>query len=263
MYCARCHTRRTALALHYLGRHLDEKPAAAHNRAADGCRVHGTRLRSARMRGRAHACTCVHARACRHTDATLRAAVALWFDDKAAAVTQYGPIGDWDTRDVTSMRDLFRGRATFNEDISRWNAGNVEDMYGMFYSAASFNRPLAKWDVRSVKTMRCMFLNASSFNQPLDTWDVSSVEDMGWMFALASFDQPPKLWAVASGMSQSNMCDGAASFKQPAKFARSVEDMGGMFLGATKFNAVRQVGRAQRQVHERHVPERCFVQPAA
>ncbi len=49
---------------------------------------------------------CTRARG-RHTDETLRVAAALWFDDNAAAVARYGPIGDWDTRDVTSMRDLF------------------------------------------------------------------------------------------------------------------------------------------------------------
>jgi surface protein len=99
-------------------------------------------------------------RACRHTDETLRAAVALWFDNNAAAVARYGPIGDWDTRDVKSMRGLFYNRADFDEDIGRWNVGGVEDMNGMFYNAESFNQPLDKWDVSSVKNMNCMFYNA-------------------------------------------------------------------------------------------------------
>jgi hypothetical protein len=166
-----------------------------------------------------------HARACRHTDATLRAAVALWFDDKAAAVARYGPIGDWDTRDVESMRDLFRDRAHFDEDIGRWNVGGVVDMSGMFRGAASFNQPLDKWDVSSVKYMRCMFDNAHSFNQPLDKWDVSSVVDMGYMFdSAASFNQPLERWAVADGTDKTDMFyemfTGARSFKQPATLTR-------------------------------------------
>ncbi len=111
----------------------------------------------------------------RHTDETLRAAVALWFDDNAAAVARYGPIGDWDTRDVKSMRGLFEYRADFDKDIGRWNVGGVEDMYGMFFGARKLNQPLDKWDVSSVKTMDRMFCSAAKFNQPLDKWDVSSV----------------------------------------------------------------------------------------
>ncbi len=72
--------------------------------------------------------------------------MALWFDDKAAAVAQYGPMGDWDTRDVKSMCDLFEYSADFDEDIGQWNVGGVEDMRYMFAGAASFNRPLDTWD---------------------------------------------------------------------------------------------------------------------
>jgi hypothetical protein len=138
--------------------------------------------------------TCVHPRACRHTDATLRAAVALWFDDNAAAVARYGPIGDWDTRDVRSMRELFEDRTDFDEDIGRWSVGSVEDMSIMFHGATKFNQPLDKWDVSRVKHMNCMFLGAALFNQPLDKWDVSSVKDIGGMFGgAASFEQPATL----------------------------------------------------------------------
>jgi hypothetical protein len=121
---------------------------------------------SARSATDARACACVHARACRHTDATLRAAVALWFSDNAAAVARYGPIDDWDTRDVKSMRGLFARRADFDEDIGRWNVGGVEDMRYMFWNATKFNRPLDKWNVSSVKDMHGMFDGAASFDQP-------------------------------------------------------------------------------------------------
>jgi surface protein len=181
-------------------------------------RVHSTRLRSATERVRAHAC--MRARG-RHTDATLRAAVALWFDDNAAAVARYGPIGDWDTRDVKSMRGLFATRADFDEDIGRWRVGGVEDMHGMFQDATSFNRPLDKWDVSSVKTMNWMFRHATKFNQPLDKWDVSSVEDMYGMFdGAASFNRPLERWDVSRMKNTKYMFFGAASFKQPATLKR-------------------------------------------
>ncbi len=118
-------------------------------------------------------------------NAALRVAVALWFDDNAAAVARYGPIGDWDTRDVKSMRALFEHRADFNEDIGQWNVGSVEDMHAMFNGATKFNQPLDKWDVSSVKDMSYMFFNAASFNQPL-WWDVRSVEHMNCMLAGAA-----------------------------------------------------------------------------
>ncbi len=76
--------------------------------------------------------------------------MALWFDDNAEAVARYGPIGDWDTRDVKSMNTLFEGREVFDEDIGRCNVRNVKTMSFMFNGAASFNRPLDTWDVHCV-----------------------------------------------------------------------------------------------------------------
>ncbi len=172
--------------------------------------------------------------------------MALWFSDKAAAVARYGPIGDWDTRDVKSMRKLFEDRAGFDEDIGRWNVGGVEDMGsmfdnahsfnqpldkwtvssvknmdGMFFSATSFNQPLDKWDVSNVKTMRNMFYNAAKFNQPLGKWDVRNVNDMWCMFQkAASFDQPLDKWDVSSVKTMGNMFDGSRSFQQPATLER-------------------------------------------
>jgi surface protein len=183
------------------------------------------------MRERAHACAWG-----RHTDATLRAAVALWFRNKAAAVAQYGPIGDWDTRDVKDMGGLFKYK-DFDEDIGRWNVGGVEDMNYMFGNAASFNQPLDKWDVSSVKNMYMMFCGAASFNQPLDKWDVSSVKDMSHMFCgAASFNQPLDKWDVSSVKHMYGMFCGAASFNQPLdKWDVSSVD-GNMFEGAASFN---------------------------
>ena len=48
----------------------------------------------------------------------------------------YGPIANWNTEGITSMRSLFMGKRTFNSDISKWNVSNV---YNMDYSTFSIH----------------------------------------------------------------------------------------------------------------------------
>ena len=48
----------------------------------------------------------------------------------------YGPIANWNTEGITSMRNLFMGKRTFNSDISKWNVSNV---YNMDYSTFSIH----------------------------------------------------------------------------------------------------------------------------
>ena len=87
------------------------------------------------------------------TNETLRAAVQLWCSDRAAAIAQHGPIGEWDTSGVTDMGSLFKDKKGFNDDISGWDVSNVKIMSGMFSGAAAFNQPLDKWVVSSVENM--------------------------------------------------------------------------------------------------------------
>ena len=51
----------------------------------------------------------------RHTNASLRAAVKDYFEDKAATERRWGKIGTWDVGRVTDMSRLFLGRLDFNE----------------------------------------------------------------------------------------------------------------------------------------------------
>ena len=55
------------------------------------------------------------------TNASLRAAVAEYFEDKAACERRHGKMNTWDVGRVTDMSELFKGRHDFNEDIGAWD----------------------------------------------------------------------------------------------------------------------------------------------
>ena len=50
-----------------------------------------------------------------HTNDSLRAAVAAYFEDKAGIERRHGKIGTWDVGRVTDMSRLFYERSNFNE----------------------------------------------------------------------------------------------------------------------------------------------------
>ena len=75
-------------------------------------------------------------------DTTIKAAVALWESDRAAAEAQYGPISAWDTADVVDMEQLFHFSTDFNEDIGAWNTSSVTSMNRMFWYAIDFDQPI-------------------------------------------------------------------------------------------------------------------------
>ena len=55
------------------------------------------------------------------TNASLRAAVKEYFEDKAACERRHGKMNTWDVGRVTDMSRLFEGRHDFNEDIGAWD----------------------------------------------------------------------------------------------------------------------------------------------
>ena len=68
-------------------------------------------------------------------NADIREAVNAWCSNKASAEAQYGHISQWDTSEVTNMRELFNRKKDFNDDISGWNVSNVTTMEWMFNGA--------------------------------------------------------------------------------------------------------------------------------
>ena len=120
----------------------------------------------------------------------LRAAVNAWNDNSTTAKGTYGNISEWDTSNITDMRDLFDGMSNFNDDISKWDVQNVTSMEGMFRGADNFNGIIQDWDTSNVTSMKEMFLNATKFNGLISNWDTGKVTTMARMFA-AGPDFPP------------------------------------------------------------------------
>ena len=75
----------------------------------------------------------------------------------------------------TNMAELFKGKTTFNGDISTWDVSNVTTMEGMFEGAEKFNKDVSKWDTNKVVNMEKMFKNATEFNQDLSKWCVTNL----------------------------------------------------------------------------------------
>jgi len=98
---------------------------------------------------------------------------------------------------VTDMKELFKDKNKFNQDIGSWDVSKVTDMSYMFYFAAIFNQNIGNWDVSKVTNMSNMFYSASAFNQNIGSWDVSNVTSMQQMFKEATvFNQDLTKWCV-------------------------------------------------------------------
>ena len=99
-------------------------------------------------------------------DETIRVAVKDYVEGgekRDAIVKVYGPIGYWNTSEVTDMSRLFQFRNYFNEDISKWDVSKVTNMKYMLLHACNFNQPIGEWNVSKVTDMTKMFYAAESF----------------------------------------------------------------------------------------------------
>jgi serine/threonine protein kinase len=131
-------------------------------------------------------------------NAELTQKVGEWISNKPGALSKYGPIGLWDTSNVTLMVSLFRSADQFDENLSAWDLSRVTDTSAMFNAASRFNSDLSSWDVSQARFTNQMFHDAANFSSDLSSWDVSSLETSVAMFYRASvFTSDLSSWDVA------------------------------------------------------------------
>ena len=66
---------------------------------------------------------------------------------------------------VTSMQNLFSGKANFNSDIGFWDTSNVTNMDRMFENASSFNQNISGWCVSNINSEPTNFLFNSALTE--------------------------------------------------------------------------------------------------
>ena len=154
------------------------------------------------------------------TNASLRATVTEYFEDRAACERRHGKIGTWDVSRVTRMSELFfRVRvdaSEFNEDIGAWDTSSVTTMWRTFAGCDNFEgRGIGAWDTSSVRDMSYMFAGCRAFNENIGAWDTSKVGNMMQMFDSAhAFNQDISSWNVSSVTNMSWMFIHCRSFNQ-------------------------------------------------
>lgn len=71
----------------------------------------------------------------------------------------------------TSLEGMFTRCSAINDvNITKWNTRNITSMKDLFYGCATFNQPIGSWDVSSVKNADNMLSGCFAFNQDLSGW---------------------------------------------------------------------------------------------
>ena len=127
---------------------------------------------------------------------------------------KYGwPMNSWCVGNVTSLKELFVFKETFNEDISAWDVSRVTDFSHLFNLSISFNQNLSSWNTSSATNFSSAFANASSFNNDISTWDTSSVTDFqALFFGARSFNGDVSRWNTSNVRNLYGTFAGAASY---------------------------------------------------
>ena len=160
-----------------------------------------------------------------------------------------GDISNWNTENVTTMANMFKGATDFDGNLSTWTTTNVADMSYMFYEATDFNSDISEWDVHNVTDMSYMFYGATSFTNGEESsdccskigckWNVYNVTNMSYMFYGATlFNLDIGNWSPESVTNFSYMFAGCTSFDQDLSSysLTNAEYMEGMLDGCTSFN---------------------------
>jgi hypothetical protein len=112
---------------------------------------------------------------------------------KANATKIWGAIEDWDTSGVNSLFALFsesrvgsKAQEWSGADLTKWDTGNVESFVQMFKGNSKFNGNVSTFQLQKASYLGGMFRGCTSFNGELGTWQVSKVVDTSSMFRDAS-----------------------------------------------------------------------------
>jgi hypothetical protein len=141
----------------------------------------------------------------------------------------------FDSGSVTTMHQMFKGMALFDQSVVALDTSSVATMEEMFENADDFTQHVA-FDCGAATTMKQMFGLMALFNGALDL-DTTLVTDMREMFEEAdAFDQAVSL-DTASVTTMFQMFYHADAFNQPVSFdTRKVTTMYGMFDSAIVFD---------------------------
>lgn len=130
---------------------------------------------------------------------------------------------DWDTSQVTNMKDMFRNATSFDGDVSGWDVSSVTDMYSMFRNAGAFDRDIGNWDISSLQRASRMLENSGmgyeNFDKLLAGWSTDSSEVEGDGID----DIPRNITLGASGL----------TYTDQVSFDRLVNDYNWNIQGAT------------------------------
>ena len=112
-------------------------------------------------------------------------------------------ISNWDTSNVTDMRDMFVNLDFFSADLSNWDVSNVYYFDRMFALMQGGNNGQGSWEIFTSETnelavsMEAMYFLTENFNQNISGWATSAVFNMQSMFQAArAFNQDLSNWNV-------------------------------------------------------------------
>lgn len=101
----------------------------------------------------------------------------------------------------TTLADLFKDQRAFNGTLGgNWDTKGIKNMRDVFLNAYSFNQNITGWDMSSVTDVSMMFMNAKAFNRNLSNWCVSGIvnEDhrIDWDKGADAWIKPKPVWGT-------------------------------------------------------------------
>lgn len=160
--------------------------------------------------------------------------------DMFAGCTSFNQdLSSWFTTNITDMSGAFRGCTSFNKNVNAWDVTNVTDMSDMFNGCISFDKSMNAWTTSNCLNMKNMFKDCEMFNQPLSTWVTDLVEDMsGIFYGCTSFNQNINTWDTSNVTDMSYAFYNCLAFNQPLDnwSTTSCTTLEHMFDGAVVFN---------------------------